>query len=176
MKYIRHRIDVLHEKAQTGDPEAQYQLARCLYYGNLVERSRTLARYWIIKALENGHPEAPTLYDCIAAPHFTGNEQYTSFAQSYDLMWGYCGIWGSCHFHDKHDAYPKDQRLYRTYLYLRILFLYLPSLRAYRVLEDPPQSYKILGTEKIHWREMIVMPLISLALLILLLILLAFLG
>lgn len=167
MEYIRHRIDILLEKAEAGDSEAQYQLAKSLYYGENVERSLNEARYWVFKALENGNNKAGTLYECIVAPHFTGNESYTSFGRKYKIRWGNMGVWGSHHFRGKYDVYAEDQRLYRTYANYRIFCFFLPTMNAYRVVEVEPNSYQVLGSEKIRWIEMMSRPLISIAIIIL---------
>ena len=45
-------------KAQTGDPEAQYQLGRLYFDANGVDHNDKKGTYWIRKAAEQGHPMA----------------------------------------------------------------------------------------------------------------------
>jgi len=62
---LRDRFDVLLEKAQSGDANAQYEVAKCFMDGHLVEPSRDWARYWAFKALCAGNMSAEALYKSI---------------------------------------------------------------------------------------------------------------
>ena len=51
-------INLLTEKAQNGDVNAQYELGRCYYYGNNIICDRTEAVKWYRRAAEKGHVKA----------------------------------------------------------------------------------------------------------------------
>ena len=48
----------LEEAAEGGDPEAQFELGRRLFYGNGVEKDRYAAAYWFHEAAQRGHADA----------------------------------------------------------------------------------------------------------------------
>lgn len=67
---LKDRIDILTEKAKSGDAKAQLSLAKCFHNGHLVEKSSELAKYWAFKSLQNGNGEARGYYQAMV----TGNQ------------------------------------------------------------------------------------------------------
>lgn len=65
MAQLNDRFDTLLEKAKSGDPKAQYKLAKWLYRGHLVEKDIEAAKYWAFKAIEGGHKNAEALFEKI---------------------------------------------------------------------------------------------------------------
>ena len=51
-------LKVIKEKAEQGDPEAQYDLGVMYYYGKRVSKNLRQAVYWTTKAAEQGYPDA----------------------------------------------------------------------------------------------------------------------
>lgn len=62
---LKDRIDVLIEKAKSGDAKAQLSLAKCFHSGHLVEKSSDMAKYWAFKSLQNGNDKAMGYYQAI---------------------------------------------------------------------------------------------------------------
>lgn len=62
---LKDRIDILIEKAKSGDAKAQLNLAKCFLSGHLVEKSSELAKYWAYKSLQNGNRKAIEYYRAI---------------------------------------------------------------------------------------------------------------
>ena len=62
---IRDRIDVLLDKAKSGNSRAQLRLAKCFYKGRLVEKSPDLAKYWAFKAILGGDEFAADFYKTV---------------------------------------------------------------------------------------------------------------
>ena len=62
MELLKDRFDVLLEKAQSGDKDAQYELAKCLFYGTLAESSAEQAQYWAFKSATQGNSSAISFY------------------------------------------------------------------------------------------------------------------
>ena len=62
---LKDRIDILTEKAKSGDAKAQLSLAKCFHSGHLVEKSSYLAKYWAFKSLQNGNRKAFEYYRAI---------------------------------------------------------------------------------------------------------------
>lgn len=62
---IKDRIDVLIEKAKSGDSSAQLSLAKNFKKGILVEPSIEQARYWAFKAVSNGNTAAESFYNSL---------------------------------------------------------------------------------------------------------------
>ena len=153
----KDRIDVLLEKAKSGDVKSQFKLAKALYFGKRVNRSIPLAKYWVFRAVTNpdyDHDiEVYRLYTATMAPHFTRNEQYLSFGESYNnISLNSGGNLSSTKFRGKFDADPNETRYYRTYLITRFIIFYFIS-GAYRVYEPTSGSYRVLGKEKTQFRE-----------------------
>lgn len=153
---INDRIDTLDLKARQGDFSSQSKLAECFYHGKLVNRSIPLARYWAYKAItnvDNDHnSELYKLYEATKAPHFTGNEEYISFGESYNVSLTEGGFLGSRKFRGKFDVLSDDNHYYRTYLIARFILFYF-IIGAYRVYEPQQGSYRIYGKEKKHFKE-----------------------
>ena len=59
---LRDRVDVLMEKAQAGDGDAQLKLAKWFYEGHLVEKSIDQAKYWAFKSILAGNTSASSFY------------------------------------------------------------------------------------------------------------------
>lgn len=59
---LKDRIDVLFEKANAGDADAQLKLAKNFQKGHLVEKSEDLAKYWVFKAVSAGNESAIPFY------------------------------------------------------------------------------------------------------------------
>lgn len=153
---LNDRIDILVDKARQGDFTSQFKLAKSFYYGKLVKRSLPLARYWAYKAvthIDNNHnSDVYKLFCSTMAPHFTNNEQYVSFGESYDISLTSGQAMGSSKFRGKFDKYTEDERYYRTYYISRFIVFYFIR-GAYRVLEPSAGSYRIYGKEKAHFKE-----------------------
>lgn len=153
---INDRIDDLVAKAKQGDFRSQFELAKSFYYGRRVKRSIPLARYWSYRAMTNTNydhdSEVYHLYQSAMAPHFTNNEQYVSFGESYDISLVQGQLISSSKFRGKFDVYSKDQKYYRTYYITRFIIFYFIS-GAYRVYEPSDGSYHIYGKERTHFRE-----------------------
>lgn len=64
---IRDRIDVLLDKAKSGNSRAQLRLAKCFHKGRLVEKSSDLAKYWAFKAILNGNNSAVSFYKTLVS-------------------------------------------------------------------------------------------------------------
>ncbi len=62
-KIIKDRIDVLFEKARSGDSNAQLKLAKSFYRGFLVEKSIDQAKYWAFKSVSSGNKSAQIFYN-----------------------------------------------------------------------------------------------------------------
>ena len=62
---LKDRIDILIEKAKSGDSKAQLRLAKCFNSGHLVEKSPDLAKYWAFKSLQSGNNKAAKFYQAI---------------------------------------------------------------------------------------------------------------
>lgn len=62
MELLRDRFDVLLEKAQGGDKDAQFELAKCLFNGTLAEPSVEQAQYWAFKSALQGNNSAISFY------------------------------------------------------------------------------------------------------------------
>lgn len=62
---LKDRIDVLFEKAKSGDSKAQLKLAKCFYSGKLVEQSIDQAKYWAFKAILAENKDASIFYKTI---------------------------------------------------------------------------------------------------------------
>lgn len=60
---IKDRIDVLFEKARSGDSNAQLKLAKSFYKGSLVEKSTDQAKYWAFKSVSSGNKSAQIFYN-----------------------------------------------------------------------------------------------------------------
>lgn len=161
MKQLIDKIDRLVLKAKSGDSEAQYELAKSLYYGNGVERDKDLAMYWAYKAIKKRVVPARALYSLIEAPHFTGNEKYTTFGGQYDVKLSSSSLLASSRFRGHYDRLKGNEQLYRTYKITRLGLIYFPAFTAYRVYEVSQNSWKILGEEKVRFWEMMKWPLIS---------------
>ena len=152
MELLKTRNTQLKERASQGDGKAALRLARNYYMGIRFERSLPLARFWAFKALKAGCAEAESFYKTIASPHYTGNEYYRSFGESYPLSLSSSGIWGSSRFRGEFDRHPEFKQWYRTYHVLRIILLYLP-LGCYRIVEVGTGQYRVLAREYGHLRE-----------------------
>lgn len=66
---IRDRIDVLLDKAKSGNSRAQLRLAKCFHKGRLVEKSPELAKYWAFKALLGGNESAANFFKTVVECH-----------------------------------------------------------------------------------------------------------
>lgn len=66
---LKHRIDVLMEKAKAGDASAQLKLAKEFNKGGIVEKSLDNARYWAFKAISGGNSSAISFYNSIASDY-----------------------------------------------------------------------------------------------------------
>lgn len=66
---LKHRIDVLMEKAKAGDVDAQLKLAKEFIKGSIVEKSLDNARYWAFKAISGGNASAISFYESIASDY-----------------------------------------------------------------------------------------------------------
>ena len=66
---LKHRIDVLMEKAKDGDASAQFKLAKEFKKGRIVEKSLDNARYWAFKAISGGNSSAISFYNSIASDY-----------------------------------------------------------------------------------------------------------
>ena len=62
---LKDRIDILMEKACSGDSNAQLKLAKCFYNGNLVEKSYEQAKYWAFKSISANNKSAIDFYQSI---------------------------------------------------------------------------------------------------------------
>lgn len=153
----KDRIDVLLEKAKSGDQKSQFELAKAFYYEKRVNRSLPLAKYWAYRAVtnpNNNHDlETYRLYKAATAPHFIGSEQYLSFGEGYtNISLAGGSAWGSTKFRGKFDIDPNETKYYRTYLITRFIIFYFIR-GAYRVYEPTSGSYRVLGKERSHFRE-----------------------
>lgn len=66
---LKHRIDVLMEKAKAGDADAQIKLANEFKKGSIVEKSLDNARYWAFKAVSAGNASAISFYNSISSDY-----------------------------------------------------------------------------------------------------------
>lgn len=66
---LKHRIDVLTEKAKAGDASAQLKLAKEFNKGCIVEKSLDSARYWAFKAVSGGNTSAISFYNSISSDY-----------------------------------------------------------------------------------------------------------
>lgn len=66
---LKHRIDVLMEKAKAGDASAQLKLAKEFKKGSIVEKSLDNARYWAFKAVSGGNTSAISFYNSISSDY-----------------------------------------------------------------------------------------------------------
>lgn len=66
---LKHRIDVLMEKAKAGDASVQFKLAKEFKKGGIVEKSLDNARYWAFKAISGGNSSAISFYNSIASDY-----------------------------------------------------------------------------------------------------------
>ena len=66
---VRDRIDVLFEKARSGDADAQLKLAKNFKKGHLVEKSLDQAKYWAFKAVSAGNHSAQSFYEDLISKH-----------------------------------------------------------------------------------------------------------
>ena len=149
---LENKIDAIINEAKNGNASQQLKLAKCFYYGKYVKRNISLARYWLYKSIENGNCEAEGLYEVMFAPHFTGNEIYKSYGESYDNIKLSIGGFMSSKLRGKFDVCSSESKIYRCYYYVRFLFFYFGGT-AYRVYQVGENSYKILGKEKGQCRE-----------------------
>ena len=145
------RVDSLYKKAMEGNKTAQLKLAKCFYYAKRVHHSLPLAKYWAFKAVESSNKASVDFYDIVNAPHFTGNERFVSIGKrgNISLM---RGTFGSNKFRGKYDICPENTNMYRTYLVMRLFFIYI-VLGAYRVYEPQNGSYHIIGRERMAIKE-----------------------
>ncbi len=151
IKLKENRIDVLYEKASNGDKVSQLSLAKCFYYGRLVVRSLPLARYWAFQAVESDKIDTVEFYNLVNTPHFTGNEQYTTVNQQWNISLTR-GTYYSNKFRGKFDVCKENSQVFRTYLVFRLIILYF-VIGAYRVYESEEGSYQVLGEEKMSIKE-----------------------
>ncbi len=61
-KLLKDRIDVLFEKARSGDSNAQLKLAKNFKKGHLVEPSIEQAKYWAFKSASAGNLSAQRFF------------------------------------------------------------------------------------------------------------------
>jgi uncharacterized protein YqcC (DUF446 family) len=61
MSHTQRRLEILREKAQSGDARAQYDLGLTFYRGDGVPQDMNAARLWLTKAADQGQREAHVL-------------------------------------------------------------------------------------------------------------------
>lgn len=83
---LKHRIDVLMEKAKAGDASAQFKLAKEFKKGCIVEKSLDNARYWAFKAISSGNSSAISFYNSIASDYQVPLTQKVDNILSY-IVW-----------------------------------------------------------------------------------------
>lgn len=147
-------ISDLIQKALKGDTSKYKLLAEAFYYGNIVERSIPLARYWAFKAIAAGDKSASSIYDIANNIHLTGDEKYIDVSGKYGLAPTSFSWFFSQRLRGSHDRCPERNNYYRSYYCFRLGPIVVP-VGAYRVLAYN-NGYRILGEEKMRPGEFVV--------------------
>lgn len=88
---VKHKIDVLMEKAKAGDADSQLKLANEFVEGKLVEKSLENAMYWSFKAINGGNHQAVNYYNNLVSGKVESLSKSTYKEILYKLM-GYLGM------------------------------------------------------------------------------------
>lgn len=78
---LKDRLDILMDKAKSGDAKAQLGLAKCFHRGHLVEKSLDQARYWAFKSISGGNKSAIKFYQDLNHLGETSIDRLVSFCE-----------------------------------------------------------------------------------------------
>ena len=83
---LKDRIDILVDKAKSGDATAQLSLAKCFHAGRLVEKSSDLAKYWAFKAIQNGNGKARGYYQALVAGNTSSSSKFVDLCDKISVF------------------------------------------------------------------------------------------